>query len=317
MDWLGNGKESSQVARMRYKPSRAKRTDGKGQAIFRVTLGLTVAIVTLFLVLSPPAFGDLTCEKDDGKGCGCPADTEDIGMRHVLVIDATDQLRNGKFDDIEQLISSMGTTPQPIWSWLVSGKKTAMTSVFVLANSPPAEMQPVAKFCSPPPKFAQLIGFKDQEINTLMKSMKARTQRAVEDLRATSPATQSPIVETLATVVRSASHWAPGSTLVLASDLIENSPACGYFENLPAAPALSSISAACDSQVRTFQEGLRPTAAYPRTSVVALCTLPGKQDKAGLRKFWSDIVKGALNSDALYSCDPAEIQQRRDFLTKR
>ncbi len=306
---------------MRYKSARRVESDGKPKKIFYVTLASAVMLFAAFFLMMPPAFGDLVCDRsasaNGDKGCGCPTSDDAIRYRNVIVVDTTDPLRKGKYDDIERLVNSVGTTPRSFWQWLVSGKKTDMTSVFVLSDTPVADMQPVAKFCSPPPEFALLIGFKGTEVNALIGNMKARTKEAIFAMQSASTASQSPIVETLATVVRSSSHWAPGSTLIVASDLIENSPTCGYFEKLPTIPPLNSVPSACDNLVRTLQEGLRPNQAHPGTSVVAFCTLPGKSEKPGLRVFWSDISRGALQSDALFSCDPAVIQSRREFLIER
>ncbi len=306
---------------MRYTSSRRVKSDGIARKMFVVTLASAVMLFAAFFLMMPPAFGDLVCDRSDSangdKGCGCPASDDSIRYRNVIVVDTTDPLRKGKFDDVERLVNLVGTTPRPFWSWLGSGKKTDMTSVFVLSDTPVADMQPVVKFCSPPPEFALLIGFKGREVDALIGHMKARTKEAVLAMQSASTASQSPIVETLATVVRSSSHWTPGSTLIVASDLIENSPACGWFEKLPTIPSLNSVPSGCDNLVRTLQEGLRPNQAHPDTSVLAFCTLPGKSDKPGLRAFWSDISKGALQSDALFSCDPAVILARREFLTKR
>ncbi len=309
---------------MRYSSSRTIRPTGNGRKVFFGALISASLLFAVYFVISPPSLGELKCERvdptspDNGSvGCGCPDRDDAIRRRNVLIIDTTDSLRDGKVDDIERLISAFGTSPLPLLEWLSSGKKTDMTSIFVLADKPVADMRPLAKFCSPPPRVAQQIGATVQDINALARNMKARTSEVVLGLHAASNSSQSPIVETLATIVRSSSHWSPGSTLILASDLIENSPACGWFEKLPTIPSLNSVPSGCDNLVRTLQEGLRPNQAHPDTSVVAFCTLPGKSEKPGLRAFWSDISKGALQSDALFSCDPAVILARREFLSKR
>jgi hypothetical protein len=316
---VGNCKSkiTTSVAIVRYTAAKTATTEGNGRTIFLVTLVLSVLFGAVFFALQPPPYGDLVCLAGSPKGCGCPSESDGVRFRHVLIVDTTDPLRKGKYDDIERLISSIGTTPRPLWDWLVDGKRTDMTSIFVLSKTLAADMQPIAKFCAPPPRFAQYLGFKGKEMADLEKYTRKKIQDAIGDVLSASASNQSAIVETLATVVGSASHWVPGSTLVLASDLIENTPACGWFEKLSVVPPLGSASPACKTLVRSFQDGLRPNEAHKGTSVVAFCILPGKDRKPGLDAFWKEMVKGPLNSDVLYSCDPAEIAVRRKFLNPK
>lgn len=164
---------------------------------------------------------------------------------------------------------------------------------------------------------AQYVGFKGREIQELVRSTTERAQNAITKVKNSSTANQSAIVETLATIVKSSSHWTPGSTLILASDLLENTNECGWFEKTSTIPSSKSVPGVCQSMIRQFQEGLRPNQTYKGASVVVFCTLPGKETKPGLHAFWSGIAQGALDADALYTCDPGVIKDRRSFLNER
>ena len=302
---------------MKYTSKRNKSSDDHGRKVFIFTCIFAIAFAIAFFAIQPPSYGDLICSENTGKGCGCPANPNEIRLRNVLIVDTTDPLRKGKYEDIERLVTSVGTTPLPLAEWLSNGKKTDMTSVFVLSDTPVADMQPIAKFCAPPPLLAQYVGFKGREIQELIKSTTERAQNAITKVKDSSTANQSAIVESLSTIVKSSSHWTPGSTLILASDLIENSKECGWFEKAGTIPPLKSVPAVCQSMIRQFQEGLRPNETYKGASTVALCTLPGKDTKPGLHAFWSEMVQGAMGSDALYTCDPTVIHSRRAFLNER
>jgi hypothetical protein len=138
---------------------------------------------------------------------------------------------------------------------------------------------------------------------------------ALKKLEGGTSAEQSPIVETLAILANNSTAWRPGGTLILASDLYQNTNKCGFFESVQRVSSVGSLPSACLQDVRSLQEKVRPSSTYPSPSVVALCELPGKTRKEGLIGFWREIFQEPLGSDVLFTCDAREIIQRRISLT--
>ncbi len=300
---------------MKYKITKQSQNQS-GKKIFFISLSVFLLFGAGLFTLRPPKFEDLECDGKTGRGCACPANQGDIRNRNVLIIDTTDPVRGGKFQDIERLITSFGTTPPDLIEWLRSGKRTDLTSVFILSNTPAVDMRPVAQFCAPPPTVAQYAGFKGREIKKLIEKMTERVNVAANQVASANSASQSAIIETLSTVVQSSSYWKPGSTLVLASDLYENTPTCGWFDKVSVIPAANSLPNACKTLISDYQEGLRSKSSEQGVSAVAYCVLPGKPRKQGLQAFWAEVTQGALMADALYSCDPDAIRERHETLNQ-
>lgn len=301
---------------MRYRTTTRRAGEGHGRKAFWAFSAAALIIVAGLASIRPPAFTD--CKTIDNTRCGCPGSPDAIKRRNVIVVDTTDALRKGKYADIELLISSFAGGGKPFADWIADGKKADVTSIFLLGTEAPPDMQPIATFCSMPPAAAMLASdFNAYQMRRLEEAQKAEVKAAVEKAVSATGAIRSPIIEALSVIAGNASHWSPGGNLILVSDLLQNTAECGLFESAGKVPPFAAIPRTCRPFVVNLQERLRPTTTYREPSVVALCTLPGKQPKEGLLAFWREIFQHALGYDVVLSCDPLEIDSRRSSLASR
>ena len=294
---------------MKHK-SRNQNQDNTARNIFFAMLFMALLCLIAYLALKPLTLNSY-CNTIIDKSCTCPADPNEINRRNLLIVDTTDPLRVGKIADIEELLRTFASGPKGLIEWFQDGKKPDQTSVFLLSNVAPPDMQPVAVFCTQPPTISVFLGNKGKEIRELQAFHSAKVTSALNKFEGGVSASQSPIVETLAILTSNSSAWRAGGTLILASDLLQNTSKCGYFEQAQKIPSVDMLPAACLQDIRTLQEKIRPSTIYPGPSVVALCELPGKTRKEGLLAFWRAIFQEPLGFDVILSCDSKEIFARR------
>lgn len=301
---------------MRYRAPIREEATGYGSRAFWVLLGVFGLGFILFLVMRPPPFNE--CQKINSTLCACPKESADVKTRNLIVIDTTDPLRRGKYADIELLISTFSGRTKSFFDWVADGKRADKTSIFLLGSDAPPDMQPIGTFCTLPPAVAMIASdFKGYELRQIESAQKSEIKHSIEMAVASPQATRSPIIEALSIVTGNASHWTPGGDLILVSDLLQNTNDCGLFESGNRIPRFGSISKACRSYVDNLQEHLRPTKSYPGATVVALCMLPGKAPKDGLIAFWRELIQQGLSYDAVLTCDPQEIRNRREIIAQR
>jgi hypothetical protein len=301
------------MAVMKYSNKIKKSSSGYGKIVFYSAFVVLSILGLVYLIVDAPKYREDNCLHD--LTCGCPVDPSNIAGRNLIIIDTTDPLRDGKFDDIENLISGLASeSSDNLTGWIRGGKKSHMTSVFVLSNQSAAEMRPIAKFCTPPPMISQLFSYNEKNIRQIKMASQKKVSETIKQLQSVPGASQSTIVEAISTLTQAPSYWIPGSKLILVSDMLENSKTCGWFEHMEKIPSLNDVSTLCKAHIRSIQESLRPNGLYTKTSTVAICSLPGRNMKPGLHQFWSEIVKNSVESDILYSCDPQLIDMRMKFL---
>jgi len=284
--------------------------DNTARNIFFSILSLAIFAAVSYFILKPLPL-NAACDPLVDMACTCPSDPNQINRRNLFIVDTTDPLRQGKVDDIEELLKTFASGSKGLSDWLKDNKKPDQTSVYLLSNIAPADMRPIAIFCTQPPELLTALGTKGRDFRKIQKLQTSKVSTALQKLVGGKSAEQSPIVETLAIVTNNSSAWRPGSTLILASDLYQNTNKCGFFENAQRVPSVGSLPAACLQDVRNLQEKIRPNSTYSNTSVVALCELPGKTRKEGLISFWREIFQEPLGSDVLFTCDTNEINQRK------
>lgn len=287
--------------------------DNTPRNIFLSVLGFAVFAAISYFTLKPLPL-NAACDPHVDIACTCPSDPNEINRRNLFVVDTTDPLRAGKIADIEELLRTFASGSKGLIDWLKDSKKPDQTSVYLLSNVTPADMRPIAIFCSQPPQISVTLGNTDRKIRVLQEQHSSKVSAALKKLEGGKTAQQSPIVETLAILTSNSSSWRPGGTLIVASDLYQNTSKCGYFENIQKIPSVGSLPTACLQDVRTLQEKIRPSSTYPNTSVVALCELPGKTRKEGLIGFWREIFQEPLDSDVLFTCDAKVIAERQVIL---
>ncbi len=299
---------------MKYKSSSKTNSDGK--LFFFSSLFLFLLVVSLWLLISPSEFNKC----DSGKSlheCGCPIDKDLISKRNVILIDTTDPIAPGKFPDIRNLIESFATEPEPFFKWLTNGKKVEMTSLYLLSDKIPADMLPIGKFCKPPPNIALIASSSNQKIKKMQTGIATEIDEALSPLYQLSKAKASPIIETLAISTANATSWNPGGNLILVSDMLQNSEACGWFEKNEVIPKYSNISSTCELYLNKLKVNLQKTSLYKNNTNVAICLLPpidGKKPKSGLMAFWHELFQDLLSYDLIESCNPAEINLRMTSL---
>jgi hypothetical protein len=288
--------------------------DNTARNIFLSVLAFAVLAAIAYFSLKPLPL-NATCDPLIDVACTCPSDPNDINRRNLFIVDTTDPLRAGKIADIEELLKTFASGSKDLIEWLRNGKKPDQTSVYLLSNVAPADMRPIAIFCSQPPEISLVLGNTGRKIRQLQELNSSKVSSALQKLEGGKSAEQSPIVETLAILTSNSTAWRPGGTLILASDLYQNTNKCGFFESVQRVSSVGSLPSACLQDVRSLQEKVRPSSTYPSPSVVALCELPGKTRKEGLIGFWREIFQEPLGSDVLFTCDAREIIQRRISLT--
>jgi hypothetical protein len=92
--------------------------------------------------------------------------------------------------------------------------------------------------------------------------------------------------------------------------MIQNSPECGWFENLPAAPLFKSIPNSCKRRVDQFIENILPNKVHKSKTSISICSLPRSTIKPGLNDFWHDLIQDGLKYDFISTCDPLHIKSR-------
>ena len=280
-----------------------------GKIIFLLALYSFLFFVVGFLSLKPPEFDD--CSKLNSAECLCPKDRTNITKKNIILVDTTDPVRGGKFDDVEQLIKVFAQESKPFFAWVADGKRVDQTSIYLLADRAPADMRPIASFCTLPPDVALFASdLTAKQIRELENKATEKLRIAFTELAKSSNALSSPIIEVLSLITSNSTYWNPGSNLILVSDMIQNSPECGWFENLPAAPPYKSITSSCKRRVDQFVENILPNKVHPFKTSIAVCTLPRTTIKPGLNEFWHSLIQDGLKYDYIGTCDPSQIKSR-------
>ena len=280
-----------------------------GKVFFLLSLFTFLFFVVGFLSLKPPEFDD--CSKLDSAECLCPKDRSNISRKNIILVDTTDPVRGGKFDDVEQLIKVFAQESKPLFAWVADGKRVDQTSIYLLADKAPADMRPIASFCSLPPDIALFASdLTAKQIRILENKATEKLKVAFADLTKSTTAVSSPIIEALSLITSNATFWNPGSNLILISDMIQNSPECGWFENLPAAPLFKSIPNSCKRRVDQFIENILPNKVHKSKTSISICSLPRSTIKPGLNDFWHDLIQDGLKYDFISTCDPLHIKSR-------
>ena len=280
-----------------------------GKVFFLLSLFTFLFFVVGFLSLKPPEFDD--CSKLDSAECLCPKDRSNISRKNIILVDTTDPVRGGKFDDVEQLIKVFAQESKSLFAWVADGKRVDQTSIYLLADKAPADMRPIASFCSLPPDIALFASdLTAKQIRILENKATEKLKVAFADLTKSTTAVSSPIIEALSLITSNATYWNPGSNLILISDMIQNSPECGWFENLPAAPLFKSIPNSCKRRVDQFIENILPNKVHKSKTSISICSLPRSTIKPGLNDFWHDLIQDGLKYDFISTCDPLHIKSR-------
>jgi len=280
-----------------------------GKFLFLLALFTFLFFVVGFLSLKPPEFDD--CSKLNSAECLCPKDRTNITKKNIILVDTTDPVRGGKFDDVEQLIKVFAQESKPFFAWVADGKRVDQTSIYLLADKAPADMRPIASFCTLPPDVALFASdLTAKQIRELENKATDKLRIAFTELAKSTNASSSPIIEALSLITSNATYWNPGSNLILVSDMIQNSPECGWFENLPAAPPFKSIPSSCKRRVDQFVENVLPNKVHPFKTSIAVCTLPRTTIKPGLNEFWHSLIQDGLKYDFIGTCDPSQIKSR-------
>lgn len=280
-----------------------------GKIFFLLSLFTFLFFVVGFLSLKPPEFDD--CSKLDSAECLCPKDRSNISRKNIILVDTTDPVRGGKFDDVEQLIKVFAQESKPLFAWVADGKRVDQTSIYLLADKAPADMRPIASFCTLPPDIALFASdLTAKQIRILENKATEKLKVAFADLTKSTTAVSSPIIEALSLITSNATYWNPGSNLILISDMIQNSPECGWFENLPAAPLFKSIPNSCKRRVDQFIENILPNKVHKSKTSISICSLPRSTIKPGLNDFWHDLIQDGLKYDFISTCDPLHIKSR-------
>lgn len=280
-----------------------------GKFLFLLALFTFLFFVVGFLSLKPPEFDD--CSKLNSAECLCPKDRTNITKKNIILVDTTDPVRGGKFDDVEQLIKVFAQESKPFFAWVADGKRVDQTSIYLLADKAPADMRPIASFCTLPPDVALFASdLTAKQIRVLENKATDKLRIAFTELAKSTNASSSPIIEALSLITSNATYWNPGSNLILVSDMIQNSPECGWFENLPAAPPFKSIPSSCKRRVDQFVENVLPNKVHQFKTNIAVCTLPRTTIKPGLNEFWHSLIQDGLKYDFIGTCDPSQIKSR-------
>ena len=280
-----------------------------GKVFFLLAVFTFLFFVVGFLSLKPPEFDD--CSKLNSAECLCPKDRSNISKKNIILVDTTDPVRGGKFDDVEQLIKVFAQESKPFKAWIADGKRVDQTSIYLLADKAPADMRPIASFCSLPPEVALFASdLTAKQIRELEIKATEKLKIAFTELTKSTNASSSPIIEAVSLITSNATYWNPGSNLILVSDMVQNSSECGWFENLPEAPSFKSIPSSCKRRVDQFIENVLPNKVHRFKTSVAICTLPRSTIKAGLNDFWHDLIQDGLKYDFISTCDPLQIKSR-------
>lgn len=299
---------------MKYR-SKPKNNSG-GKTFFFVTLSIFVVLVGGWFSILPHELQK--CDPATGlKECGCPVDKDNISNRNVILVDITNQIPAGKMPDIENLIESYALKADSFFTWFGNGKKVEKTSIYVLSNSIPSSMLPIGSFCRPPPEIALIASTSNAKLKAMQAGVKAEIKNVMTPIRIANNAQTSPIIETIAVVTSNSTSWTPGGDLVLISDMLQNTAACGWFDGANSIPSYASTPKACKPYIDKFQANTQATSVNRGNTNIAVCLLPpieGKQPKAGLLGFWHDFFQDAMSYDFIATCNPNEINDRKASL---
>lgn len=293
---------------MRYTTSK-KHDKQYGKHLFILMLSVLILIVICLFILRPPEFK--RCNKDEvGAQCACPAEEKYIGKRNIIFVDVTDSMSKGKVQDIGRLISETSFREMNLLEWISGDKKVEKTSVYLLADKKPVDMEPIGSYCSLPPPITWLASsFSGNEKKKIVDSARKDVFNAIDKINAQNSVTYSHIVEGLAVSTSNSSTWSSGSKLILISDLYENSETCGYFET-QTIPSYKNVGTQCKKWVEILGQNLTKNIGQNTKSTVAICQILSKKPKEGLIGFWRELFQSQLNYDVVLSCDPEEINQR-------
>jgi hypothetical protein len=284
-----------------------------GKPLFFLMLTILVVLFILGVALKPPEFN--SCSKGEVSArCACPVDQKYIGKRNIVFVDVTDSMSKGKVQDINRLISETAFREMGLFEWIGTGKKIEKTSVYLLADKKPVDMEPIGSYCSLPPSVTWLVSeFSENEEKKIKEGSRVDIINAIDKINSQNSVTYSHIVEGLAVSTSNSSNWMPGSKLILISDLYENSDSCGYFES-QSIPSFKNIGTQCRKWVEILGQNLTKNSGQNGNSTVAVCQILSKKPKDGLIAFWRDLFQSQLNYDIDLSCDPQEINQRAKSL---
>jgi len=303
-----------EVAKLKYQAK--KKTNGGGKTFFIASLSLFIFLVSGWYAILPSEFNK--CESGTNlHECGCPTDKNSISKRNIIIVDTTDYIAPGKFPDIENLIESYALKADPFFEWFKNGKKVEMTSIYLLSDKIPSSMLPIGKFCKPPPEIALMASTSNAKMKKMQEGIKSDLKEALKPLHNLAQAKESPIIETLAVVTSNATSWTPGGDLILVSDMLQNSSACGWFDGQNQIPKFSNTPSSCKLFIDKFIANTQPTKVYNGKTNVAVCQLPpidGKSPKTGLMAFWHEFFQDALGYDFIATCNPNEINDRKASL---
>ena len=303
---------------MRYKSK--DKVEGGGKSFFIATLSLFILLILLWYAVLPQE-SKICGTKSSLNECKCSINDEGISRKNIVLIDVTDKIFSGKYPDIKNIIYSYALTDES-WSsffkWIFNGKKTEVTSVYLLTDKIPAQMLPIGEFCKLPPTIAMSVSLSKVKIKVVKDNVINSIGDVMESIEVASktPAKTSPIIESISVITSNASSWAPGGDLVIVSDMLQNTIACGFFENNPI-PNYSAIGAICKTYIDKFKANVQPSKIHRGKTNTVVCLLPpidSKTPKSGLMSFWHEMFQDALNYDFISTCDPTEISDRKSTI---
>jgi hypothetical protein len=300
---------------MKYQLS-IKRKSNNGKLFFYLALALLIFVVLISIFLRPPKFTE--CSKELDASCVCPAEEKFIGRRNIIFVDATDEIVKGKIEDVYRLIRETAFSEVGLLQWLKNDRRVDKTAIYILADRKPVDMTPVATYCSFPPDVTWLLT--DLSANKEEKIKKTAVEdikNAINKIENEKSSTKSYIVEGLAVATSNSSHWTAGSKLILASDLYENGPSCGFFET-ESIPKYSSVKQECKRWVEILGENMTRVSenSINKQSSISICQFLSKKQTEGLVSFWRELFQSQLGYDVKITCDPNQIQDRHNFLNK-
>jgi hypothetical protein len=272
-------------------------------------LSLLVLLFIVGVTLKPPEFQ--TCKKGEVSArCACPADSKYIGKRNIILVDVTTEMPKGKIQDIIRIISETALREMGLLEWFESEKKIEKTSVYLLSDKKPTDMEPIESYCTLPPAVTWLVSdFSENEERKIIQGARDDIVNSIDKIESQKSVNNSNIVESLAVLTSNSDNWISGSKLTIVSDLYENSTSCGYFDKNPI-PTFQKVSSQCKKLVNILGQNLTKNSAQNGLSSVVACHILYKPPKDGLIAFWKDLFQSELNYDVLFSCDPNEINQR-------
>jgi hypothetical protein len=298
---------------MKYTLS-ARNEKKHGKTLFFLMVFVLIILGISSLLLVPPDFRECKSGESNPK-CACPLEEKYIGKRNIVFVDVTDPLAAGKIKDVERIIEEVSFNETGLLNWIKNGKKVEKTSVYMLSDKKPVEMEPIATYCSLPPSITWLFSkFSERQERQIKDGAKSTISEAIKTIVSKTSVSFSHIVEGLTIATSSASNWNSGSKLILISDLYENSPTCGYFES-QSIPSFNNISTECKKWVDILGENISKRKSSSGKSTIAICQILSKKQQPGLIAFWRELFQSKLGYDVLLTCDPEEIENRSKSLS--